>query len=282
MRRFVIDNNQVTRLTQFSPPNGSPKQGIPIVISDFIALEILASESRDRMIAGLQNYQILFGLPKRELLASFCTLSPDKVATFDPIHPIGSDGHFRELKRLAYPSPDRIEAAKSIKIVNGIFSDALIANDAANRAPYKSGIADGTRKKLPPIASIKEFEEILESADSLRWCARVDLRDYWLSEEAKESTVSQMLKNACYRRYLLYAAVLTGGHAQRFANPRLKRLQISHNRVDLPDNHLALYARDGDVVVSEDNAVRDVFEFISRGTVSVMTWEKCMATYFAV
>jgi|GEM_PF-3973381 len=280
--RFILDTNQVSQLDRHGPTNGTPRGQIEVVLSSFVHYEFLVSEHRERYTEALLQYGVRFGMNESAVALSMSKRPPDQVRLFDPVHSVCDDEHLCRHAELRAPSAQKIEAAKTVREINAIFSRRLQADSDQLKAEYKEVLAKGDRNKVPQIASLQQMEAMLR-ADTPRLHSLVkrDLGALWLPDAEMTNLLDAILAHPIYWRYVLYANCLVASHARRFADRELNKSQIAETRNDCTDNYLALFARDCDVVVSSDRAVKRFFQFISGGVIPVLTWEECMAAYFA-
>ncbi len=99
-----------------------------------------------------------------------------------------------------------------------------------------------------------------------------------LSTSTCESFFDAVLKNRMLRRFLFLQATIVFGYANCW-HDREVNVGVSQKRNDAPDILIALYAMDGDVLLTNDNKLRRAFRHADPHlAVELSTWKDWIAS----
>lgn len=161
--------------------------------------------------------------------------------------------------------------AERIKQVNRDHLENL--SNGIRLVSKKNRDAQSRGEQIDLLKNLKSIKDAMASLDvSKTICSvipNIDKGDLYASS-------LRLMSNPHTRRFLLFTFTLHLGYGDAWLNSALN-VSASGNRDDLSDMALTLYARKGDIILTEDKMFQRIHKHIDlQQHIQIMTCEKCI------
>ena len=272
--RLIVNTNQASSIV-----NTAASGPRTLVIPPLVWAEILLSPPCHRLlrVQAIDRYDVLFGLDNPEIYGRLRRMNEDQIRGFDPVFPAGSVEHLASRFNFLPPRTEMLERARQLRQDSAHCAELL----TKTLGRYARG-RQASKSKGKTYGSIDEAEFCLVLGENATVRAHF-LKDITgdgacaICASSNESFYAAVLDNHALRRFLrLYVTYLLG-YGDSWADKELNRIHPSPNRNDIPDMMLALYAVDGNTILSNDKYFRKAFRFADPDEkVRLATWEECV------
>jgi hypothetical protein len=279
--RFVIDANQVSDIVRIGLLK---KSCTTLVIAPLICAEIINASPHylSSRLRTLALYDLVFGMDWSDILTNLRTLSEDEIQTFLPLLPTSSTPHkilldsFRssETQNLWHTTNLKGDAAKDRM--------SSISWLSKSKQEYKDTRSRGEPTNIAVFSSIEEADLHFISGDTAvrrrTILAQITEGNATIRASSPDTLFDAILKNASLRRFLRLDITFNLAYFDAWDNTDMNNIgDLQAGRNDGPDIMLALYARDGDTIVTNDRNFRKAFRFIDPDEkVRLATWSECV------
>lgn len=285
--RLVVDTNQadaIRRSYQALPAEHRPSLLIPPLVWAELVLGL--GERRRR---ALLRFDLRFGMDMGAVFDRLARLDEDQIRGFVPIRTDNREAHRQVRFNFEHPTTTHFTFARQIR------ADAIRHRDTFG--PYLQGVRRLNRDAValanqrgepgPAFvewADVREAEPILftdAEAPYRRWFVREIATDYDgnprpIRCRSEQSLFDAVWDNLIFRRFLRAIAIVNFGYAGGvWGNPRLN-MPFAPGRNDDTDLSLLLYARDGDVILTQDRIGYALKEADVEDRISVQSWQEWM------
>lgn len=233
-------------------------------------------------LRALARYDLIFGMDWSGVLGALRSLSEDDVRTFVPTLPASSEPHKILLHSFRSPEPQRLWRATDIKRDAASDRRRSIFWLSQRKKENKDAKSRGEATRIAVFSNIEEAESHFISGDKA--VRRRTLLDEITDGNAtiralsRNSLFDAILANASLRRFLRLELTYLLAYCDCWDSADMNNIgDLQAGRNDVPDMMLALYARDGDTILTNDRYFRKAFRFIDRDEkVRLATWNECV------
>lgn len=280
--RLILDTNQAEPIRKSEVPLDYDPV---IVIAPLTWAEILNSTRHNalRRIKAIAQYKVLFGMDLTHVHGKLLSLSEKQIESFEPIFPDRSEEHLLRLFILQNPTELQFKRAGQLKQQSVSHAADIEQFFAATR---EQNHVKKSKGEVVERVKLDKFDEAMQllffGSEPIYRAPFVQMvtknGTLPLKSKSPESFFDAVLKNPMLRRSLQVHAIISLGYARVWDDSKLN-VGVSQNRNDVTDTHLALYARDGDTILSEDEMLRRAFRRVDpNSVVRFATWEEMIAT----
>ncbi len=214
----------------------------------------------------------------------------EQIRNFVPIRSDDAATHRRLLWNFEYPSNKHRKVAEELR------NDAIQHRDSfngfltANRKKVRDAAALAKQKgedlELVQWADITEAEPRLftgEDAPYKKWFLKEIVTDNEgksrpIGCASEQSLFEAVWDNLPFRRFMRVIGVVTFGYPQKVWADEQLNMQFATGKNDDTDFSLLLYARDGDVILTEDRIRHAISHADVENRISVQSWKSWMET----
>lgn len=279
--RFVLDTNQAAQIHRVeAPPDLHPLLFLP----PLTWAEILSGPAEFAIprLRAIAQYDVQFGWEIDDIYEKLRQLPEDEIAKWDTALPRDSVEHKQLLGSLWSPHEQFIKAAQAAKRRVKQFS----ANAENRLAHYQR--QNQIKKSKGESLDYVHWKDLNDAQDQLFLAKNAPVRTEFIRLVTKDDTkplnasspdafFDAVLENGMLRRFLFLYVTILFGYSDCW-EARDVNVGVSQRRDDVPDISLALYARDGDVVLTSDKKLRRAFRFADPNeAVKLSTWDELIA-----
>jgi hypothetical protein len=275
--RLVVDSNQLDSIRKDHALSSKERRNTQVVLPFWVFLELLAGRNAKSRLCSLSTFNLRFGLPPADVLDTIAELTSAQIRGFDTLMPHRCAEH-RLFKRQLSNAPDALKETRREFAGHKQYGQEIqnqignIRGDNRSRDHH-----DGANNHLSFKCPMQAYEYLME--DESRPLAAMIIEG--VSDKGRRAMrvgsaralLDAVKANPLLRRFHLTLATMLLGYANHWETSTLKGRVAPHGN-DLTDMTLALYARDGDVILTNDRKFRDVFEFADPSKqVLVCRWD---------
>lgn len=282
--RCVIDTNQIVQLTRAPHLTSKQKREITLVLPTLVWEEYVLRPRPQQGLREIARYNVRFGIGERDALEAVRLLTDAQIRGFEPFVPKKSNLQKKLLADLKKCDQSHIDLARANAAQRRLDTRQIATTVRANAKKERDA-----RSRGEPLALIENMKDINE-------CLRVSRNAFVRSgeplpgAESNRPTSSDALESfrplpnaALENPYLVRFFRMFSAQISAFQGMwENKDLNItaSENRNDYTDMSLALYANDGDIILSNDAKFRRLFEHCEpERRVRVMTWHQYLDSF---
>ncbi len=276
--RLVIDTNQVNDIVN----GGFPHDSRPtLVIAPLIWAEIIKGSRPylNSRVQALGKYDLLFGMDCAYMYARLCCLNEDQVREFIPIFPEDNNEHKGQRNGFLSPRPEHFQRAKELREMVSRERKILFARIRECEKENKDAESRGEQLTIEKFSSIEEADTRFISGKNapLRTSLVANITEdntHGIQAASRESLYDAILANPSLRRWLRLKITFDLAYLDAWSCQALNDIaDLQANRNDVPDMLLALFARDGDAILTNDKRLQTAFRHCDPlGKVGISTW----------
>lgn len=260
--RFIVDTNQALKLRpdiKITSPIQAPKR---IVVVPNVIGEILLRPDPKPTLKHLEQFHIIYGLEPADSLRRVCSLTEPELSRFQPFaYPEVSLQYKEFYAGLRDPQPKHLEWARRVKDGNKSFCSDMFSRAIRIRQIIKSG----------SNTKAKRYDDLNE--------AKTDLSSFFMNLIVSCISHGGKRQALISQDQALFTAVMKNQHLAGLFNTLLfytvswarawkdQRMNFdpAPTRDDWVDITLALYASDGDCILTEDDKLRAAIQTVHPG-----------------
>ena len=273
--RFVIDSNQIEDIARSGAPRPScPRLVIaPMVWSEFILQQRLAS-----CLAALALYDVVFGMGYPHILDALRCLDEDGIREFVPIYPVGSEPHNILRGVFCSPTPKHFQYAKELARDAAQHRRQSLSWFEQQKKENRAAKSRGERIEMAEFSNIEEADSYFISGDTAVWrralLAQITEGSVSIRASSANSLYEAVLGNPSLRRFLQMDITFALAYTDCWSTRSINSLgDLQAKRDDVSDIMLALYAADGDTIITNDKRLKAALKFCDPlEKVRVSTW----------
>ena len=275
--RVILDTNQVAAISRVDSATWGAWRGLIFVLPlDVWAEIVLGPHGRDRL-AVISGLPIQFGADLMTALRTVAEGTDAQAAVYEPFIRRKSQVD-RTMRRLPN-APTRLLQREARKLKDSNRQSMLKIVQRSGLASKK--FRDARSRGESPVAvkgleTIDDAMRVFGAPGSLisQLLAPGDRSDAGKPEA--EAGLSRVFANPYTRRFMQFLVTVHVGYANGWADSTLN-VSPSENRDDITDMTLALYAGEGDIILTADSMFRRAYEHIDPDrTTRVMTCDECV------
>lgn len=283
--RCAIDANQIAELARPSRLTPEEKREITLALPPLVWEEYLLRSRPQQGLRELASYNIRFGIGVWDALESVRLLTDAQIRGFEPFVPKNSSLQKKLLADLRNCDQSMITLAQENKALRKLDNRQIATTVRANAKNERDARSRG--ESLALIEDMKDINECLRVSRN----AFVGAGEPLLSAESNRATSTDplesfrplpdaALENPYLARFFRMFSAQISAFQGMWANKDLN-ITASENRNDFTDMSLALYANDGDIILTNDAKFRRLFEHCEpERRVRVMTWQQYLESPF--
>lgn len=282
--RLVLDTNQAARFVHVQSSNAHfcPT----VLIPPLVWAEILLAPSchhQDR-INAIKSYHLVFGMDLPCICDRLCNLDEQAIRQFDPVFPVHTSAHEGLRQSFCSPRLEQLDRARELREDNA--DDAQNLADRLAQYRNDNHIRKSKGKDLDcegRFTKIEDADERFVSGETaptrttfLNKITNSGARS--INTTSEDSFYRAILENCQLRRFLRMSVTFSLSYANHWADQELNRMDPARNRNDFTDMTLPLYARQDDVIITDDRFFRRAFRHIDpECLVGLSTWDEVVA-----
>lgn len=281
--RIVIDTNSVREIRQEKRLTERRKQQVTIILPPLVWAEVTKGTHYRQDLCALARYDVRFGMDLAHVIWRLSWLAENEITSLEPVFAPNTVQH-ATLEAVLMEAPDNL-VLKADRLRDEAATDAsdLATRLRLYRKQNRDSKSRGQVVRLEPKYStieqaLERFASGPESVIGRQIVGSARQRGngrIWVP--STHSFFDAVMKNPCLRRYFSLVLCFDLGYAKTWSDESLNNIDPSENRNDFTDMSLALYARDGDVIVTRDKYLAKALRHIDpEGRVGVESWEDCI------
>ena len=275
--RFVIDTNQVHDIVRSGPPHTfCPTLVIaPLIWSEFISQQRLTS-----CLPALALYDLAFGMGYPHILDALRCLNEDQIRHFVPVYPADSEPHIILRQVFCSPGPRHFRYAKELAHDANQDRKRWLSWFEQRKKENRDATLRGENIELAEFSNIEEADSHFFYGDkgvrrrTLPLIGEITAGDKEVRALSADSLCDAVLANPSLKRFLRLHITFSLAYIDSWSTETMNNLgDLQANRNDVPDIMLALYAADGDTILTNDKRLQAAFRFCDPlEKVRVSTW----------
>ena len=283
LMRLILDTNQVAELTRPCRLTPQQKRETTLVLPPLVWAEYLLRAHPQRGVMALAQYNVRFGIDVWEALDAVRTLTDAQIRRYEPIVAKKSNAHKKLLADLVNCDPIRIAVAQEIAAQTKLDNAEIATTVRANAKKERDARSRG--ESVAVIEDIKDINECLRVSRDALVAPGGSMRGTESASagsssapESFQALPEAVLDNRYISRFLRIFSAQISAYEDMWENKAFN-ITASENRNDFTDISLALYANDGDIILSNDRKFRRLFEHCEpQQWVRVMTWHQYLTS----
>jgi len=276
--RLVIDANQVADIVNA----GSPRKSRPtLVIAPLIWAEIVNGSRHhlDSRLKALGEYDLLFGMDYAHMCVQLCCLNEHEIREFVPVFAPHTRAHKALLRAFHSPRKEHFQRADELRQNASRERQRLLCWVRQRRKENSDARSRGDALEIEEFATIEEADLRFISGKNARLrtalVAQVTQNNSReIRAASPESLYEAMPANPSIRRFLRLKITFDLAYLDQWGSDTLNAIgDLQAERNDLPDILLALFAREGDTILTNDRRLQTALRHCDPvGKVGVSTW----------
>ncbi len=273
--RLILDTNQVRHVVRTSPTNEfSPTFVLPpLVIAE------LARNSRNaaKDAKALAKYDLLFGADVIHFMNYLSLVPEETVSTSVPVYMPLTRSYQKLRKGFLRPTDKYRRRANQLKKEADQSAKEVLERAKRESLEHHKMRSRGERPKFVRWTTIEDAEAMLYPDVNSTWAQETlsmvtSEGQHPIKCQSEDTLWDAMRANHHVRLWMRVAITQFFGYRQVW---RDKQLNVDPQGNDITDITLPLYARPGDVILTNDKKLkRSIKHSDPDGTVRVMTWEE--------
>ena len=279
--RCVIDNNQLSSISRSSKRlSRIQKRRITVILPPRVWSEALLGPDPTERLTCLAEFVLRFGMDYADIISIARNLTGAQLSGFQPIVPGKGRLHRNLLKLLRYGAsvvtPHACLMKQEVISTNQEITSKIAAANRQNRD------AMSRCEDIIPVADVLSIDHAMQLVGRKhQWFALTD--DYGSAHQGNCSDCGGIVECDHYEHLRnnpnldRFARLVVCRHLGYTNSWRERALNVTlaGKRDDFTDLTLALYAADGDVILTADGKFRDAFRYIDPyRKVQIKTWDE--------
>ena len=255
--KIIVDNNQISEMRK--PLRQIQKRQITVVLPPFVWAEALLVDQD--YVRCLLEYNLRFGKNVSEVLREAAIATSAQLRMIDPLVRKRSPAHRACVSDLRTCPAER--RARAVEINQGNRLDGVRIR-AAFADPERPQLSRNIPSLDAAIAELGPFLDAQYTADN--------------DQSAAAPTWRKLLnsRNTGLANFGKYHICLVVSYQQSWQNKRLNAAP-PEKRDQVPDMSLPLYAKDEDIIVTNDQQFAKLFRVVDpTNRIRVITWAECV------
>ncbi|MGB7623264.1 MAG: hypothetical protein WBN92_13010 [Terriglobia bacterium] len=272
--RLIIDSNQISRFPNSNDLSKFAGKCDGITLAPYVLAEVIISEKHTQYLSRIRGFDVKLGLEPEYVGEIVAGLSKDQISTFEPFLERTHHFYVDYERAMRDPSPDDIASAKRRK--DRSLEICVALRDAAKEYRRLAQKDEGVRHLRfhnMEEALSSEFGRGNDSFLSLHvssFISAASTRPVVESNELLNVVMCNQFLRRFFMTFFYYSLAMFHLWEEQRGN-----VDPREYRDDWTDLSLPLYAKDGDIIVSEDRLLRKAIKMVEpQGSISVKSWKE--------
>lgn len=275
--RVILDTNQVAAICRLSSATREAWRELIFVLSAHVWAEIvLGPHGRDRL-AVISALPIQFGADLPTALRAVAKGTDAQASVYEPF--LRRKSQLDRTMRQAPKAPTHLLQREAREIKDSNRQRMLDIGRDIQSASKRFRDAKSRGESPVPAKGLGTIDDAMVALGAPGYLISQLLAPEDRSGAGKQETetaASRLVANPYTRRFLQFVVTVHLGYANAWADSTLN-VSPSQHRDDITDMTLALYAGDGDILLTADKMFRRAYEHIDPDrTTQIMTCDECI------